>query len=56
MYGENAMKANEAQSEFARTKTIAQQRAFLPIYGCREHLLNVYYLDVARDRRDIGEM
>ena len=41
MYGENAMKANEAQSEFARTKTIAQQRAFLPIYGCREHLLNV---------------
>ena len=30
-----------AQSEFARTKTIAQQRAFLPIFGCRDHLLNV---------------
>ena len=41
MYGDNAMKANVAQSEFARTKTIAQQRAFLPIFGCRDHLLNV---------------
>ena len=30
-----------AQSEFARTKTLAQQRAFLPIFGCRDHLLNV---------------
>ena len=35
MYGENAMKANVAQSEFAKTKSIKEQRAFLPIYGCR---------------------
>ena len=28
-------------SEFAKTKTIAEQRAFLPIYGVRQQLLNV---------------
>eukprot|EP00965_Chrysotila_dentata_P158637 5239699-Pleurochrysis_carterae.AAC.2 len=30
-----AQKKNEAVSEFAMTKTIAEQRQFLPIYGCR---------------------
>ena len=30
-----------AQSEFARTKTIAQQRKFLPVYAVREELINL---------------
>eukprot|EP00326_Haptolina_ericina_P036728 CAMPEP_0181245070 /NCGR_PEP_ID=MMETSP1096-20121128/43214_1 /TAXON_ID=156174 ORGANISM="Chrysochromulina ericina, Strain CCMP281" /NCGR_SAMPLE_ID=MMETSP1096 /ASSEMBLY_ACC=CAM_ASM_000453 /LENGTH=84 /DNA_ID=CAMNT_0023341695 /DNA_START=13 /DNA_END=264 /DNA_ORIENTATION=+ len=34
-YSDHMSKPNEAASEFARTKTIAEQRAFLPIYGCR---------------------
>jgi pre-mRNA-splicing factor ATP-dependent RNA helicase DHX38/PRP16 len=41
MYGDHMSKPNVAASEFARTKTIAEQRAFLPIYGCRQALLNV---------------
>ena len=41
MYSEHMKRPNEAASEFARTKTIAEQRAFLPIYGCRQELLNV---------------
>jgi len=32
---------SEAQSEFARTKTIKQQREHLPIYTCRDELLQV---------------
>jgi pre-mRNA-splicing factor ATP-dependent RNA helicase DHX38/PRP16 len=37
------MKDNKiaAQSEFARTKTIKEQREFLPVYGCRSKLLEV---------------
>ena len=35
-YGEHMRKPNEAVSEFARTKTLAEQRAFLPIYGVRQ--------------------
>jgi pre-mRNA-splicing factor ATP-dependent RNA helicase DHX38/PRP16 len=31
----------QAASEFAKTKTIAEQRRFLPVYECREDLLNV---------------
>lgn len=34
-------KKTDAVSEFARTKTMKQQREFLPIYGVREELLNV---------------
>ena len=30
-----------AQSEFAKTKTIKEQREFLPVYGCREDLMHV---------------
>jgi hypothetical protein len=31
----------QAASEFARTKTMAEQRRFLPVYDCREELLQV---------------
>jgi len=30
-----------AQSEFAKTKTIKQQREFLPVFACREDLMHV---------------
>jgi len=40
-YADHMKKPNEAASEFARTKTIDEQRRFLPIYGCRQALLNV---------------
>ena len=32
---------SSAQSDFAKTKTIKQQREFLPVYGCREDLMHV---------------
>jgi pre-mRNA-splicing factor ATP-dependent RNA helicase DHX38/PRP16 len=32
---------NVAQSHFAKTKTLAEQRLFLPIYGVRSELLRV---------------
>ena len=32
---------NEAQSDFARTKSLKQQREFLPIYSVRKELLEV---------------
>lgn len=35
------LKKAEAVSEFAKTKTIAEQRRFLPVYGVREELLQV---------------
>lgn len=35
------LKKQKAVSEFARTRTIAQQRCFLPIYQCRDELLQV---------------
>ena len=41
LYGDAMAKPLVAASEFARTKTIAEQRAYLPIYGCRQELLNV---------------
>ena len=41
MYGEHMCKPLVAASEFSKTKTIAEQRRFLPIYGCRDALLNV---------------
>ena len=31
----------QAQSEFAKSKTMAEQRRFLPVYGVREELLQV---------------
>ena len=30
-----------ARSPFAKTKTVKQQRAFLPVYGSREDLMHV---------------
>ena len=36
-----AKQKQEAASEFAKTKSIRQQREFLPIYSVREELLNV---------------
>ena len=32
---------SSAQSEFAKTKTIKEQREFLPVFGCREDLMHV---------------
>jgi pre-mRNA-splicing factor ATP-dependent RNA helicase DHX38/PRP16 len=32
---------SSAQSTFAKTKTIKQQREFLPVYGCRDDLMHV---------------
>jgi len=33
--------AVQAASDFARNKTMAEQRRFLPVYGCRDELLQV---------------
>jgi hypothetical protein len=35
------MKPTEASSEFARTKTIKEQREYLPIYTVRDELMSV---------------
>lgn len=35
------LKKSEAVSEFAMTKTIAEQRRFLPVYGVRDEMLQV---------------
>lgn len=35
------MKKGEAVSEFAKSKTLAQQRQYLPIYSVRDELLQV---------------
>eukprot|EP01033_Poteriospumella_lacustris_P007302 gene7302-5254_t len=35
------MKQSTAQSTFAKTKTIAEQRAFLPVYAVRQQLLQI---------------
>ena len=32
---------NEAVSDFARRNTMKQQREYLPVYTCREELLNI---------------
>ena len=35
------LKASEASSEFARTKSMREQREFLPVFAVREDLLRV---------------
>ena len=36
------MKVNqEKKSEFAKTKTLKQQREYLPVYACRHELLKI---------------
>lgn len=35
------LKKDEAVSDFAKTKTLAQQRQYLPIYSIRDELLQV---------------
>jgi hypothetical protein len=35
------LKKSEAQSEFAKTKSMAEQRRFLPVYGVREEMMQV---------------
>lgn len=35
------LKKGEAVSDFAKTKTISQQRQYLPIYSVRDELLQV---------------
>lgn len=42
------LKKSEAVSEFAKNKTIAEQRRFLPVYGVREELLQVRWACWAR--------
>lgn len=37
------MKKGEAVSDFAKSKTIAEQRQYLPIFSVREELLQVDY-------------
>ena len=41
------LKKAEAVSEFAKTKTIAEQRRFLPVYQVREELLQVRWSQMA---------
>lgn len=31
----------QAASDFAKNKTMSEQRRFLPVYGCRDELLQV---------------
>lgn len=38
------MKKGEAVSDFAKSKTIAEQRQYLPIFSVREELLQVDYV------------
>lgn len=38
------MKKGEAVSDFAKSKTLAEQRQYLPIFSVREELLQVDYL------------
>lgn len=40
-YGAFADKKLEAQSQFAKTHTLSEQRKLLPIYGCRRDLLQI---------------
>ena len=35
------MKKNQAVSDFARFKTIKEQREFLPVFGVRDELLKI---------------
>ena len=44
-------KKNEANSEFSRTKTIAQQRRSLPVYHVREELMQVGLWKLVRLKR-----
>lgn len=36
------MKKGEAVSDFAKSKTLAEQRQYLPIYSVRDELLQVW--------------
>ena len=40
-YGAHMKEKSVAASTFSKTKTMKQQREFLPIYGCREELMQV---------------
>lgn len=42
------LKKQEAASDFARNKTITQQRRSLPVYGVRDDLLQVQCSDARR--------
>ena len=37
------LKKEEAASDFAKSKTIAEQRQYLPIYSVRDELLQVWH-------------
>ena len=34
-------KQNEAQSQFAKSKTMTEQREYLPVFAVKEELLNI---------------
>lgn len=40
-FAQHLKKGGEAVSEFAKSKTLAQQRQYLPIYSVRDELLQV---------------
>lgn len=40
-FAQHMMKNEEASSDFAKRKTMSQQRQFLPVYAVRQDLLNV---------------
>lgn len=42
-FAQHMKKNGDAVSEFAMTKTIAQQRQYLPIYSVRDELLQVSF-------------
>ena len=45
------MKRTEAISDFARSKTMKEQREYLPIFGCRDNLLQLGLRSIGRRRR-----
>jgi hypothetical protein len=49
------LKKAEAVSEFAKNKTIAEQRRFLPVYGVREEMLQVGKACEGPHRRQGGQ-
>ena len=40
-FGKNLLKKSEAVSDFARTKTMKEQREYLPIYSVKDELLTI---------------
>ena len=41
------MKKGEAVSDFAKSKTLSEQRQYLPIYSVRDELLQVWHFSIS---------